>query len=107
MTELAARAKEAQDRAAAAQNKAKAELEKDVKTARDSSKARDRVASKVCFLDGGVVAEEGRPEVAFERVERHSPQPILPLSMLRHHTLALGTCSWRSSGCGWPARCWC
>jgi hypothetical protein len=48
LTKLAARAKEAEDRAAAAQNKARADLEQDVKTARESSKAQaDRLSKTV------------------------------------------------------------
>jgi hypothetical protein len=46
VTKLAARAKEAEDRAAAAQNKTRAELEKDVKTARESAKAQADQLSK-------------------------------------------------------------
>src|SRR5262249_61161916 len=46
LTKLAGRAKEAEDRAAAAQTKAKAELEKDVKAARESAKAQADTQSK-------------------------------------------------------------
>ena len=40
LSKLAARAKEAEDRAAAAMTKAKAQLEQDVKTARESAQAK-------------------------------------------------------------------
>jgi hypothetical protein len=46
LTKLAARAKEAEDRAIAAQNKERAELEQDVKTARESAKAQADQLSK-------------------------------------------------------------
>jgi len=47
LTKLSARAKEAEDRAAAAQTKARADLEMDVKTARESAKARADQLSKI------------------------------------------------------------
>jgi hypothetical protein len=48
LTKLAARAKEAQDRATAAQTKQRADLEKDVKAARESAKAQaDRLSKAV------------------------------------------------------------
>ena len=48
LTKLAARAKDAEDRVAAAQNKARAELEKDVKSARESAKAQaDQLSTTV------------------------------------------------------------
>jgi hypothetical protein len=46
LTKLAARAKEAQDRVAAAQSKGRAELENDVKTARESAKTQADQLSK-------------------------------------------------------------
>jgi hypothetical protein len=46
LTKLAARAKEAEDRVAGAQNKARSDLEKDVKTARESAKAQADELSK-------------------------------------------------------------
>jgi hypothetical protein len=53
LTKLAARAKEAEDHAAAAQTKARAELEKDVKTARDSAKAQADRLSKAADAGKG------------------------------------------------------
>ena len=57
LSKLAAKAKEAEDRAAAAQGKAKADLEKDVKTARDSAQARADQLRKNAETDKGTVSD--------------------------------------------------
>ena len=55
LTRLAARAKEAEDHAAAAQSKAKADLETDVKTARESAQAQaEQLRTKVDAQKGQV-----------------------------------------------------
>jgi len=64
LTRLAARAKEAEDRAAASQNMAKAELEKDVKTARDASKAGADQLSKT------VESQKGKLSAWWTRLQR-------------------------------------
>jgi hypothetical protein len=53
LTELAARAKEAEDHAASAKSKAKTDLELDVKTARESAKARADQLSKAAEAGKG------------------------------------------------------
>ena len=53
LSKLAARAKEAEDHAAAAQTKARAELEKDVKAARESAKAQADELSKSAEANKG------------------------------------------------------
>jgi hypothetical protein len=57
LSKLAAKAKEAEDRAAAAQGKAKADLQKDVKTARDSAQARADQLRKNAETDKGTVSD--------------------------------------------------
>ena len=64
LTKLAARAKEAEDRAAAAQNKARADLEQDVKTARDSAKAGADQLSKT------VEDQKGKLSAWWSRLQR-------------------------------------
>jgi hypothetical protein len=73
LTALSARAKEAEDRAAAAQTKAKAELEKDVKTARDSSKARADQLSKT------VENQKGKLSAWWTRLQRSWDEHIAEL----------------------------
>jgi len=58
LSKLAAKAKEAEDRAAAAQRKARDELEKDVKTARDSAQAHADQMRKNAETDKGVVSDQ-------------------------------------------------
>jgi len=53
LTRLAARAREAEDHAEAAKTKARADLERDVKTARDSAKAQADQLSKAADADKG------------------------------------------------------
>ena len=57
LSKLAAKAKEAEDRAAAAQGKAKDELEKDVKTARDSAQSHADQMRKNAETDKGEVSD--------------------------------------------------
>ncbi len=57
LSKLAAKAKEAEDRAAAAQGKAKQELEKDVQTARDQAKAHADEMRKSAEADKGAVSD--------------------------------------------------
>ena len=64
LTKLAARAKEAEDRAAAAQNKARADLEADVKTARESAKAQADQLSKT------VEDQKGKLSAWWARLQR-------------------------------------
>ena len=64
LTTLSARAKEAEDRVAAAQNKARGELEKDVKTARESAKAQADQLSKT------VENQKGKLSAWWARLQR-------------------------------------
>jgi hypothetical protein len=64
LTRLAARAKQAEDDAAAAQTKAKDQLERDVKTARDSAKAHADELSKAAE------AEKGKLSVWWDSLQR-------------------------------------
>ena len=64
LTKLTARAKEAEDRAAAAQNKARADLEADVKTARESAKAQADQLSKT------VENQKGKLSAWWTRLQR-------------------------------------
>jgi len=64
LTTLSARAKEAEDRVAAAQNKARGELEKDVKSARESAKAQADQLSKT------VENQKGKLSAWWARLQR-------------------------------------
>jgi hypothetical protein len=57
LTKLAARAKEAEDRAAAAKSKAKADLEQDVKTAREEAQAHADQLRKNAETDKGILSD--------------------------------------------------
>ena len=57
LTQLAARAKEAEDRAVAAKTKARAELEQDVKTAREASQAQADQLRKTAEANKGKISE--------------------------------------------------
>src|SRR5262249_17476614 len=58
LTKLAARAKEAEDHAAAAQSKAQAELEQEVKDARASAEAKADQLRKNAEVDKGIVSDD-------------------------------------------------
>jgi hypothetical protein len=57
LTKLAARAKEAEDHAAAAKSKARAQLEQDVKTARESAKAQADQLRKTAEANKGEISD--------------------------------------------------
>jgi hypothetical protein len=57
LTKLAARAKEAEDHAAAAKSKARAQLEQDVKTARESAKAQADQLRKTAEANKGQISD--------------------------------------------------
>jgi len=57
LTKLAARAKEAEDHAAAAKSKARAQLERDVKTARESAKAQADQLRKTAEANKGQISD--------------------------------------------------
>src|SRR4029079_10442568 len=57
LSRLAARAKQAEDRAAAAQSKAKADLEKDVKASREAAQAQAAQLRKNAEADKSAVSE--------------------------------------------------
>jgi hypothetical protein len=64
LTKLAARAKEAEDRVAASQNKARADLEQDVKVARESAKSQADQLSKT------VEDQKGKLSAWWSRLQR-------------------------------------
>ena len=57
LTKLAARAKEAEDRAGAAKTKARAQLEQDVKTSRDAAQAQANQLRKTAEANKGKISE--------------------------------------------------
>jgi len=73
LTKLSARAKEAEDRAAAAQTKAKADLEMDVKAARESAKARADQLSRT------VEDQKGKLSAWWTRLQRSWDEHIAEL----------------------------
>ena len=78
LTRLAARAKEAEDNAAAAQDKAKADLEADVEVARGSAEAQHQALSESVAASKGKISEWWNDLEEMEQGRRRDPREDRP-----------------------------